>query len=491
VFKNSPLGLNAEREQVLMTVEAYPDGSIALTPDFSQSIDDTRRIERRDGSVWEYSIVNASERAETPLEQRTKDIAPTAALRKLQLTRKAAGAFAAPPGEKAGSVRFLALAEIVAARGFDRDYLYCEWVLDYDSDVWRVEGDGAQTSGSTQISKCVKYPATGDGEGDAWGSGDRMVAHWSLPVELSCVADVLPPPSKHPVLYFQVSSYDEWDRYRCEGYGHLNLGSLPVGSSTKLLKTWKAGGTIADRVASQFVGGSPEIGDITYSGIPADAKGKPVHSRQGFVADTSGEIKVRVNVMTQTKADASAAAKKGLGLLKGLLGKGKKEAAGREKYEKKEAVEDVVSRARQRLADARAQNRQNPAAAPRAMLLSRKETEARPAPAQPAPYGYGAPAPAGAATADAIARARARVSAPAAPAIETPAPNMASPPAPPVESIDDDGTVASLGGTTGAGLMSQFEAALGDENAAPATGSEPKPPTEGIAPVDAALAPVP
>ena len=93
-----------------------------------------------------------------------------------------------------------------------------------------------------------------------------------------------------------------------------------------------------------------------------------------------------------------------------------------------------------------------------------------------------------AATADAIARARARVSAPAAPAIETPAPNMASPPAPPVESIDDDGTVASLGGTTGAGLMSQFEAALGDENAAPATGSEPKPPTEGIAPVDAALA---
>ena len=86
---------------------------------------------------------------------------------------------------------------------------------------------------------------------------------------------------------------------------------------------------------------------------------------------------------------------------------------------------------------------------------------------------------------------RAHTGAPAAPAIETPAPNMASPPAPPVESIDDDGTVASLGGTTGAGLMSQFEAALGDENAAPATGSEPKPPTEGIAPVDAALAPVP
>ena len=88
-----------------------------------------------------------------------------------------------------------------------------------------------------------------------------------------------------------------------------------------MIKTWKAGGTIADRVASQFVGGSPEIGDVSYAGVPADAKDKPVHSRLGFVADSSGEIKVRVNIVTQTKADASAAAKKGLGLLKGLLGK--------------------------------------------------------------------------------------------------------------------------------------------------------------------------
>ena len=522
VFKNSPHGANAEREQVLMTIEAYPDGSIALTPDFSQSEDDTRRIERRDGSVWEYSVVNASERRETPLERRTKDIAPAAALRRLQLTRKAVGAFAAPPGEKPGSVRFLALAEIVAGRGFDRDFLYCEWVLDYDKDVWRVEGEsGGQTSGVTQISKCVKYPATGDGEGDAWSSGDRAVAHWSLPVELSCVADSVPPPAKHPVIYFQVSSYDEWDRYRCEGYGRLNLGALPVGSRTEVIKTWKAGGTVADRVASQFVGGSPEIGDVSYAGVPADAKDKPVHSRLGFVADSSGEIKVRVNIVTQTKADASAAAKKGLGLLKGLLGKGaggkggEKDGAisARERFEKKEAVEDVVSRARARLAEARAQNRQNSAAAPRAMLLSRREAEARPAPAHPAPYAYagtgtsGAAPPGGAGdkatvpgVADALARARARVSggsgapgsapesapvpapaipAPAVPAVpavpvpETPAPNMASPPVPPpapaVESIDDDGTVSSLGVPPGAGLMSAFEhvAAASRENVAP------------------------
>ena len=112
-----------------------------------------------------------------------------------------------------------------------------------------------------------------------------------------------------------------------------------------------------------------------------------VASRLGFVADSSGEIKVRVNIVTQTKADASAAAKKGLGLLKGLLGKGAggkgADAGGaisaRERFEKKEAVEDVVSRARARLAEARAQNRQNSAAAPRAMRCP-EGGEGRPAP---------------------------------------------------------------------------------------------------------------
>ena len=307
-------------------------------------------------------------------------------------------------------------------------------------------------------------------------------------------------PAKHPVVYFQVSSYDEWDRYRCEGYGHLNLGALPVGTCTKVIKTWKAGGTIADRVASQFVGGSPEIGDVSYAGVPADAKDKPVHSRLGFVADSSGEIKVRVNIVTQTKGDASAAAKKGLGLLKNLLGKGPGDKGGdgkgaRERYEKKEAVEDVVSRARARLAEARAQNRQNPAAAPRAMLLSRREAEARPAPAQPAPYAYaGAAAPAagsgaagsGAGVADAVARARARVSGGSAPPdgsapVRRPSPSRPSPsprrrlptwrrrrprPRRPRWRASTTTEPCRRSGPTGAGLMRAFDTAAA-ENVAP------------------------
>jgi hypothetical protein len=46
-----------------MVIEAYPDGSIALCPDFNPEGDgETYRIERRDGSVFEYSVRNASVR---------------------------------------------------------------------------------------------------------------------------------------------------------------------------------------------------------------------------------------------------------------------------------------------------------------------------------------------------------------------------------------------------------------------------------------------
>jgi hypothetical protein len=61
-------GADAEREQVLMMVEAFPDGSIALSPDFTKDGDgENYRIERRDGSVYEYSVTNASKRDEVGL----------------------------------------------------------------------------------------------------------------------------------------------------------------------------------------------------------------------------------------------------------------------------------------------------------------------------------------------------------------------------------------------------------------------------------------
>ena len=335
-----------EGEEILMTIEAFPDGSVAISPDFCQESDgEPYRVERRDGSVWEYGVTNASTRDETPLEKRQKDIAPTAAMRAMQLARRrraGPGAFVPPPEDAAERLVFLG--EIVSGRGFEHDRLYCEWALEYDKEIWFVESPaGNQTSapepvvaGATQISKTAVYPSdalSGDetlsGSGDGFFSSERLVAHWSAPIELCLVARRAPAPREYPVIFFQVSSYDAWDRYRPEGYGALSLRPHDqTGARAREVRTWRAGGTIRDRIATHYVGGAPEIGNLSYVAAPAfgaerDAGSQKVHSRLGFVADASGVIAVRAHVMTQRPKALSAGARKGISALRGVLTKGK------------------------------------------------------------------------------------------------------------------------------------------------------------------------
>ena len=426
-----------EGEEILMTIEAFPDGSVAISPDFCQESDgEPYRVERRDGSVWEYGVTNASTRDETPLEKRQKDIAPTAAMRAMQLARRrraGPGAFVPPPADAAERLVFLG--EIVSGRGFEHDRLYCEWALEYDKELWFVESPagGDQTSapepvvaGATQISKTTVYPSdalSGDetlsGSGDGFFSSERLVAHWSAPIELCLVARRAPAPREYPVIFFQVSSYDAWDRYRPEGYGALSLRPHDqTGARAREVRTWRAGGTIRDRIATHYVGGAPEIGNLSYVAAPAfgaegDAGSQKVHSRLGFVADASGVIAVRAHAMTQRPKALSAGARKGVSALRGVLAKGKgggvlggpfgpgtREAldvdddaenaapgngSARGDVDSADQTEDVIARARARIAEARAQGRLDPDVSARATLIARGAG----APQAPAP----APAP--------------------------------------------------------------------------------------------------
>jgi Meckel syndrome type 1 protein len=126
-----------------------------------------------------------------------------------------------------------------------------------------------------------------------------------------------------------VSSYDAWDRYRPEGYGALSLRPHDqTGARAREVRTWRAGGTIRDRIATHYVGGAPEIGNLSYVAAPAfgaerDAGSQKVHSRLGFVADASGVIAVRAHAMTQRPKALSAGARKGVSALRGVLAKGK------------------------------------------------------------------------------------------------------------------------------------------------------------------------
>jgi Meckel syndrome type 1 protein len=67
----------------------------------------------------------------------------------------------------------------------------------------------------------------------------------------------------------QVASYDQWDRYRTQGYCYLDLDPSHVGSRTHYLRAWKPTGTVTDRMHTFFTGGAPELEDLSVVKKPA------------------------------------------------------------------------------------------------------------------------------------------------------------------------------------------------------------------------------
>lgn len=103
--------------------------------------------------------------------------------------------------------------------------------------------------------------------------------------EVFFFTDALP---KWPRILLEVASLDSWDRHRVEGYAYLDLPSIPgklsiqlyrvahwwvvnTGSYEMNIATWKpAGRRLLDRMRRFFVGGPPEVDDITYVACPRD-----------------------------------------------------------------------------------------------------------------------------------------------------------------------------------------------------------------------------
>lgn len=104
-----------------------------------------------------------------------------------------------------------------------------------------------------------------------------------------------------PVLYFEVLSLDFWQRYRVEGYGSLVLPASP-GLHALTIPTWRPVelGTVAE-LRRFFIGGSPELEDITYVRTPSTFKGSRL-SRLGFRTETTGSVTFRLYCLQQSKA---------------------------------------------------------------------------------------------------------------------------------------------------------------------------------------------
>mmetsp|Transcript_807 Transcript_807/g.988 ORF Transcript_807/g.988 Transcript_807/m.988 type:complete len:247 (-) Transcript_807:202-942(-) len=98
-------------------------------------------------------------------------------------------------------------------------------------------------------------------------------------------------------LFFQVKSRDSWERHRTEGYAYVNV-PMEAGTYDFSLRTWKVGGSIRQKSSEYFIGGALQLDKASYTAIPYEQQG-PFLNRYGFNSETSGSIRIKLNIVKQ------------------------------------------------------------------------------------------------------------------------------------------------------------------------------------------------
>ncbi|XP_034235784.1 Meckel syndrome type 1 protein-like [Thrips palmi] len=121
--------------------------------------------------------------------------------------------------------------------------------------------------------------------------------------ELEDSSDVVP---RWPQLMFEVLSMDWWGRFRTEGYGYVTLPST-AGQHHVTTHTWRPiGNSPVSELRRFFIGGNPELEDITYVGIPHEHEG-PLLGKYGVQTVPSGSVDTVFNVVLQSSSPSGRA----------------------------------------------------------------------------------------------------------------------------------------------------------------------------------------
>ncbi|KFP33993.1 Meckel syndrome type 1 protein, partial [Colius striatus] len=271
-----------EYEHVLCTIKVDGNGVITVKPDFSGTKGPYWvKLDGEKQEVWKYTIENASVQVQPEEEEREQSV-----------FRDVSSSLTESPvmGPAPGTLRLFVNGEIVSAQGYEYDNLYVHFFLELPNE-WSSPVS-QQLSGVTQI--CATKTV-----------GREDVAYFCYPFTLDMILtqgdeseDSLP---QWPVLYFEVLSLDFWQRYRVEGYGSLVLPASP-GPYRFTIPTWRPVelGTVAE-LRRFFIGGSPELEDITYTRIPSTFKGEHL-SRLGFRTQSTGSVTIQLHCLQQARA---------------------------------------------------------------------------------------------------------------------------------------------------------------------------------------------
>ncbi|EDV20131.1 Meckel syndrome type 1 protein [Trichoplax sp. H2] len=323
-----------EDEYVLCSVTINSNGLISIKPDFNTSNSSYRIVTKSEyQEVYEYRLEHCSKPMSKVEEDREKK-----ALKELYQRHGAYQAsligteFATPP--PSGTLRVNIFGEINMAKNFEYNDIYIHYCL-YLTTEWKTR-DSDVIAGFTQISKC---------------KGDKeKTAHFGHPFEFEITYEKANfnqvGVSEWPQLFIEVVSCDSWQRYRIEGYGYTLIPQAP-GMHKIEIQTWRP---VAPDLVSEmrrfFIGGAPELNDITYVSHPAGSDG-PCLSKYGLKTASSGSVTVKMNVLQQSQffVDKTKSRKK-VGTLLDKLG-------GEETQAALAKVIDAFQKARNRLKAAR------------------------------------------------------------------------------------------------------------------------------------------
>ncbi|KFQ00515.1 Meckel syndrome type 1 protein, partial [Leptosomus discolor] len=279
-----------EYEHVLCTIKVDGNGVITVKPDFTGTTGAYRiELDGEKREVWKYTVENVSAQVQPEEEEREqrvlRDGIVLPGVVELFILFVCSFLQTLP-----GTLRLFVNGEIVSAQGYEYDNLYVHFFLELPNQ-WSSPAF-QQLSGVTQT--CATKAV-------GWDN----VAYFCYPFTLEMFLtqgdeseDSLP---QWPVLYFEVLSLDFWQRYRVEGYGSLVLPASP-GLHVLTIPTWRPVelGTVAE-LRRFFIGGSPELEDITYVRTPSTFKGERL-SRLGFRTETTGSVTFRLYCLQQSKA---------------------------------------------------------------------------------------------------------------------------------------------------------------------------------------------
>ncbi|XP_015114483.1 Meckel syndrome type 1 protein [Diachasma alloeum] len=278
--KDEALGASEDSQTLLCTITFDRAGKLlTVDPDFNNecyTIDAT-------GMSYDFWIEHASEGQTEHEKQMQRELLRHELHEKLLY--KEAEMFSEINLPPPHVLRVYLTLDITKARGFPYDALFLTYLIDLPKYWSTSEGD--KLSGRTQ--RCRMMNGT---------ANFSFVTELTLDFDLNCLDDENVRPA-WPQVLIAAASLDKWTRYRIEGYAAQPLPSAP-GRYSYDLKTWRPVAGFVNTLRRFFTGGTAELEDLTYCGIPQGENG-PIVNKSQLKVVPGGFIDVEMNVVQQSR----------------------------------------------------------------------------------------------------------------------------------------------------------------------------------------------